>query len=61
MSFGVNYDVSIVIFDKSGTVFNGQMITFKYDIQYDSVYFNNFLMNYKTYYVFGGYANGFTT
>jgi len=32
LSYGSNYDLSLVVFDKTGTLFNGQMITFKYDI-----------------------------
>ena len=61
LSYGVNYDLALVIFDKSGTIYDGQRITFKYDIQFDSVYFNNFMFMQGKYFVFGGYANGFTT
>jgi hypothetical protein len=61
LSFGTNYDNSILVFDNVGNLKNGKVITMGQDITYK--FDNNYFIPYSnfTYFFFGGEIYGYNT
>ncbi len=61
LSYGTNYDNSILVFDSVGNLKNGKIITMGQDITYK--FDNNYFIPYNnfTYFFFGGEIYGYNT
>jgi len=63
LSFGTYYDHAIVIFDSTGSIKKGIMLSMGADIKYNSKTENQFMIPLESgkYFVLGGVTTGFST